>query len=124
MRMTEIATLVTTGAEIDAALAQARIDERFDRRASSVNYAQGTDSFLLRLEHGETYSVPRRLLQGLSDADAEALREIELLGAGTGIYWPALDVAHSVSGLLAGVYGSAKWMARLQQQAALSRRSA
>lgn len=122
--MTEIATLVTTGAEIDAALAQARIDERFDRRASSVNYAQGTDSFLLRLEHGETYSVPRRLLQGLSDADAEALREIELLGAGTGIYWPALDVAHSVSGLLAGVYGSAKWMARLQQQAALSRRSA
>ena len=39
--------------------------------------------------------------------------KIEILGNGTGLYWPALDVAHSVSGLLAGVYGSAKWMERL-----------
>ena len=29
--------------------------------------------------------------------------------------WPALDLAHSVSGLLAGIYGSEKWMSSLDK---------
>jgi hypothetical protein len=65
------------------------------------------------MENGVTHSFPRKLLQGLSEASPETLSKIELLGSGTGLYWPALGVAHSVSGLLAGVYGSAKWMDRL-----------
>lgn len=112
--MAELARMVTTDAEIDAALEAARQTEKFDRRVVRASYSENTDSVVLVLENGVTHSIPRRLLQGLSEAKAEDLKEIELLGRGTGLYWPALDVAHLVSGLLAGIYGSAKWMERLQ----------
>jgi hypothetical protein len=108
--MPELARVVTTDAEIDAAIRQARIYEKYDQRIVRATYSDRTDRFLLRMENGVTHVIPRRLLQGLTEAEPAALNRIELLGRGTGIYWPSLDVAHSVSGLLAGVYGSAKWM--------------
>jgi hypothetical protein len=119
--MPEGAIVVTTDAEIDAALEVARQYEKYDRRAESVTYSPRTDAFLLRLEHGVTYSVPRRLLQGLSEADPKLLNRIEILGNGTGLYWPGLDVAHSVAGLLAGVYGSGNWMNRLHLESIRNR---
>src|ERR1035437_9452595 len=111
--MPELARMVTTDAEIDAAIREARIYEKYDRRVVRATYSDRTDRFLLHMENGVTHSIPRRLLQGLSEAEPGALNRIELLGRGTGLYWPALDVAHLVSGLLGGVYGSAKWMAAL-----------
>ena len=112
-RMAESARMVTTDAEIDAAIRQARIFEKYDNRVVRATYSERTDRFLLHLENGVSHSIPRWLLQGLSEAEPSALSKIELLGRGTGLYWPALDVAHLVSGLLAGVYGSAKWMKHL-----------
>jgi Protein of unknown function (DUF2442) len=111
--MPEPAKVVTTDAEIDAAIRQARVYEKYDRRVLRATYSERTDRFMLYMDNGVTLIVPRRLLQGLADAEPGALHEIELLGKGTGLYWPAQDVAHSVSGLLAGVYGSAKWMEHL-----------
>jgi len=116
--------MVTTDAEIDAALEAARQTEKFDRRVVRASYSENTDSVVLVLENGVTHSIPRRLLQGLSEAKAEDLKQIELLGRGTGLYWPALDVAHLVSGLLAGVYGSARWMKELNLWAEPGRISA
>jgi hypothetical protein len=124
MLMPEIARVVTTDAEIDAAIEQARRLEKQDRRVVRASYSGGTDSILLLLENGVTLSIPRQLLQGLADANSSDLSNIELLGRGTGLYWPALDVAHLVSGLLAGVYGSAKWMKQLQLVPEASRISA
>jgi hypothetical protein len=111
--MAELARMVTADAEIDASIREARLFEKYDIRVIRVTYSDRTDRFLLYLENGVTHSIPRWLLQGLSEAEPSALNRIELLGRGTGLYWPALDVAHSVSGLLAGVYGSAKWMKHL-----------
>jgi hypothetical protein len=122
--MAELARMVTTDAEIDAALEAARQTEKFDRRVVRASYSENTDSVVLILKNGVTHSIPRRLLQGLSEARPEDLKEIELLGRGTGLYWPALDVAHLVSGLLAGVYGSARWMKELNLWAEPGRISA
>jgi hypothetical protein len=111
--MSELARVTTMDAEIDAAIQQARLFEKYDQRVVRATYVQHDDRIVLQLEKGVTHSIPRRLLQGLAEAEPKALNDIELLGRGTGLYWPALDVAHLVSGLLAGVYGSAKWMGRL-----------
>jgi predicted TPR repeat methyltransferase len=124
MRMPEIAKVVTTDAEIDAAIERARIFEKYDRRVASATYSSRADALMLRLEHGVTYSIPRRLIQGLRDAQAGDLQNIELLGNGTGLNWPTLDVAHSVNGLLAGVFGSASWMKQLEVEAVRSRMTA
>jgi hypothetical protein len=113
--MPELAKVLTTDAEIDAAIRQARIYEKYDRRVVRATYSDRTDRFMLYLDNGVTCMIPRRLLQGLEDAEPDALQRIELLGRGSGLYWPALDVAHSVSGLLAGIYGSEKWMSSLDK---------
>jgi hypothetical protein len=122
--MPEIAKVTTTDEEIDAAIQQARIYEKYDRRVTSATYSCGTDTFLLRMEYGVTYSIPRKLLQGLREANPSDLNNIELLGRGTGLYWPALDVAHSVSALLVGVFGSVTWMNQLELEAFRSWRTA
>jgi len=119
--MPETARVVTTDEEIDAAIRDARLFEKYDRQVACATYSSSADALLLRMEHGVTYSVPRRLLQGLRDASPEDLDNIELLGRGTGLYWPALDVAHSVSGLLAGVFGSVNWMNQLESEPNRSR---
>jgi RNA polymerase sigma factor (sigma-70 family) len=108
--MPEPAKVVTSDAEIDAAIRQARAFSRYDQRVARAAYSPRTDRFSLRMENGVTHSIPRRLLQGLAYATAAQLSHIELLGHGTGLFWPILNVAHSVSGLLAGVYGSGAWM--------------
>lgn len=122
--MAKPAKVATTNAEIDAAIRNARIFERYDQRVARATYSSRTDRVVLRMLNGVTHSIPRKLLQGLADAEASQLSKIELLGRGTGLYWPALDVAHSVSGLLAGVYGSEKWMKHLQLETAPRRASA
>jgi predicted TPR repeat methyltransferase len=119
--MPESARVLTTDAEIDAAIREAQIFEKYDRRVASATYSRKTDTFLLRMEYGVTYNIPRRLLQGLQEANPSDLNHIELLGRGTGLYWPALDVAHSVSGLLAGVFGSINWMNQLELESSSSR---
>jgi hypothetical protein len=122
--MPEIARVATTDEEIDAAIENARRYEKFDRRVVRATYIGNTDSILLLLENGVSHNIPRKLLQGLSDAKSSELNDIELLGRGTGLYWPALDVAHLVSGLLAGVYGSARWMEHLELESEAHRMSA
>lgn len=126
--MPETARVVTTNAEIDAAIEQSRRQarrlEKQDRYVVHASYSNGTDSIILLLENGVTFSIPRRLLQGLDTANPADLNNIELLGSGTGLYWRSLDVAHLVSGLLDGVYGSAKWMMHLQLESEASRMSA
>lgn len=113
--MPELARVLTSDAEIDAAIRQARAYEKYDRRVLRAVYSARTDRLLLYMDNGVTHMIPRRLLQGLVEARPAGLHKIELLGGGTGLYWPALDVAHYVPGLLSGVYGSEKWMKRLKE---------
>jgi hypothetical protein len=112
--MPDRAKVVTTDAEIETAIRQARVSAKYDQHVVRAAYSPRTDRISLRMGNGVNHSIPRRLLQGLADAPPAQLSRIELLGGGAGLYWPALDVAHSVSGLLAGIYGSAKWMRGLQ----------
>jgi hypothetical protein len=122
--MSENARIVTTDVEIDTAIQDARLYEKYDRQVACATYCGKSDTIHLHFEHGVTYIIPRQLLQGLADANPRDLNNIELLGRGTGLYWPALDVAHQVSGLLAGIYGSAKWMKHLQLEYEANRMSA
>jgi hypothetical protein len=38
---------------------------------------------------------------------------VEIVGHGTGLHWPALDVDHYVPSLLRRVYGNRNWMAEI-----------
>jgi hypothetical protein len=106
--------VVTTDAEIDAAIVRAAAiaDEP---RAVRVEYrsGRGLDLVILQMSDGHRCVFPREDLQGLQDATKEQLSGIEILGGGTGLHWPELDVQLYIPALLSGVYGTRRWMSEL-----------
>lgn len=60
------------------------------------------DELVVALTDGRTLSVPLAWFPRLASASAQQRDQLELLGDGSGIHWPALDEDISVLGLLAG----------------------
>jgi vacuolar-type H+-ATPase subunit E/Vma4 len=108
--------MVVSDEEIDAAIERGRRFAKYDRRVLKATYSSATDRLRLVLDDDSTVTIPRSLIQGLSNAHERDLKKIQILSDGTGLLWPLLDVAHYVPGLLGGVYGTEKWMAALFKQ--------
>ena len=101
-----------TDAEIDDALRRGARARMVEARASSARYDRGADRMVVELTNGCAFVFPPRLAQGLQDAAPEQLEKVEILGAGSGLRWEALDVDLSVPDLLAGVFGTKSYLAR------------
>ena len=101
-----------TDAEIDMALARGRAARLAEPRAAGARYDGASGHVVVELTNGCTFAFPARLTQGLERATDEQLAAVEILGAGSGLHWEELDVDLSVPGLLAGLLGTAAWMAR------------
>ena len=115
------ARVAVTDDQIDAARVRARQFQVGDRRAICVVYEKRPDLVTLQLEDGVRISIPRGLLEGLEDASAAQLAKVELLGSGTGIHWPLLDVDHYVPGLLNHIFETGRWMAELGRRGGSAR---
>jgi hypothetical protein len=98
--------------QIDAALARGEAARLAEPRAASARYDRQLDRVIIDLTNGCTFAFPPRLAQGLETATADELAQVEVLGTGSGLHWEALDADLSVSGLLAGLLGSAAHTAR------------
>jgi hypothetical protein len=81
--------------------------------ATSVQYSPKFDIFILSLGNGTRTILPRECLEGLQDASPAQLKKVELLGRGTGLRWPDLDVDLYVPAPAKGIYGSREWMKRM-----------
>ena len=99
-------------AEITAALERGRIAQQAEPRAASARFDSKSRRVVVDLTNGCTFAFPPAMAQGLDEAEDETLANIELLGAGYGLHWEALDVDLSVPGLLAGIFGTREYMAR------------
>lgn len=78
------------------------IAARYDRRRSRV---------IVSLNTGVQVAFPAELAEGLAGAAPDDLADIEISPAGLAIHWPKLDADLYVPALLAGVFGSKRWMA-------------
>ncbi|MGH9854516.1 MAG: DUF2442 domain-containing protein [Blastocatellia bacterium] len=83
--------------------------------AVAARYDKPSQRIVVDLANGITLLVPAHLIQGLQKATARELAEIEILGAGSGLYWPKLEVDIGVAGLLTGVFGTKAWIAELER---------
>jgi hypothetical protein len=103
--------VVTTDAEMNRALERARTL----RQSLVVNAAYNPDLnlLLLQLGDGRRRAIPVEDVEGLQDATAAQLSAIEILGNGTGLHWPKLDVDLYVPALLQGITGTKQWMTEL-----------
>ncbi|MSP96859.1 MAG: DUF2442 domain-containing protein [Betaproteobacteria bacterium] len=79
-------------------------------RALVARYDQKIGRIVVDLSNGAQFAFPPQLAQGLAGATKSALRDIVVSPAGTGLHWPKLDADLTVTGLLAGMFGSKMWM--------------
>lgn len=101
-----------TNAQVDDALERGRTARRQEPRAAAARYDRRLDQVVVELTNGCTFAFPPRLAQGLESATADQLAQVEVLGAGGGLHWEALDANLSVPGLLAGLFGTRACIAR------------
>ncbi|MGA8273173.1 MAG: DUF2442 domain-containing protein [Candidatus Sulfotelmatobacter sp.] len=124
-RKTKRARITTTNPEIDRAIERAR-RLRNDPLVTKIEYrpGPGLDLFILRLTDGHRQVIPREDLQGLQSATEEQIGDVEIVGGGAGLHWPALDVDLYVPALLRGIYGNKQWMAKIGRRGGTARSAA
>jgi hypothetical protein len=111
-RSGKAARVITTDAEIDAAIEQAKLldDEPL---AKTVEHDQRLNVLIIRLTNGRRLVLPVENMQGLEKATHRQLQNYELFGSGSAINFPDIDVPLHVPSLINGQYGNRSWMAAL-----------
>ena len=79
--------------------------------AVAAHYDRQADRIVVALNTGIDLSFSPRNAQGLENATAAELAEIEITPPGFGLHWPKLDADLYVPALLEGILGSRRWMA-------------
>jgi hypothetical protein len=102
--------MIVSNAEFERQYAEAtrRGSERLANQPveTNVSYNRRLRKIVIELSNGCTLLVPPELAEGLSNASAAELAAAKILGPGTAIDWPKLEVQLSVEGLLAGNFGT------------------
>lgn len=97
----------------DAELSQAKQRWEMERAErpipASVRFDAISERIIVEFTNGAAFMFPARSLQGLEEATAEQLSEVELLGE-TGLHWQSLDADYTISGLMNGVFGTKAFM--------------
>ncbi|MHB1194458.1 MAG: DUF2442 domain-containing protein [Longimicrobiales bacterium] len=103
-------------AELSAQIARARrrgrAADRSEPRAVAAHYVRHSGLVEIALANGCFFSFPAAQAEGLDTASADALERVEILGNGYALRWEELDADLTVPGLLAGHFGSRRWMAK------------
>jgi hypothetical protein len=98
---------------VEAAKATVRGALRRKREAYAIaaEFEPVCRQIMITFNTGGTATVPSDYIEGLFGADAAALANIQITPSGLGLHWPDLDVDINLPALMAGVFGSRKWMA-------------
>jgi Protein of unknown function (DUF2442) len=116
--------LVTTDAEVDAAIVKARVYDKYRSKAVGAAYRPKGDVIVIKLASGVELVIPRKLMQGLESADPKDAADVRIDDHGSSLHWESLDVDHYVPGLIAGVFGTREWMAHIGKTGSRARRAA
>lgn len=93
-----------------AAEERGRIEMALKPRAMSARFDPVAQRIVIELVNGSTFAFPPRLAQGLEGATDQQLEQVEVLGVGFGLHWEELDVDLKVESLMAGRFGSRRYM--------------
>ena len=109
--------------EIDRALAGAQ-DAEPGLAITHVAYLPEMHAVSVQINNGQRLLLPAEEMQHVNMATPDQLREAQIIDPGYGFGFPALDVYFSVDGLLAGRYGSERWMQQLEAKRAVALKAA
>ncbi len=87
-------------------------------RARRAAFDRKTRRLVVDLENGTTFIVPVDLVQILRDATDEQIAAVETKVHGIYLGWEELDEDLTLEHLMAGVFGTQKWMSGLREHLA------
>lgn len=87
-----------------------RVEMATKPRAQSARYDVHSGRIVVELVNGSLFEFPARLAQGLESATDEQLAAVSVIGVGFGLHWEAVDVDLKVESLMAGRFGSTRYM--------------
>ena len=99
-----------TDADFDGANERGRIEFETKPHAESARYDPRTGLMTLTLYNGCSFTFPARQVQGLEHATDDEIEAVDLGLTGYGLHWEALDADVSVPGLMAGRFGTERFM--------------
>ena len=108
----------------EAALDRGRIAQETEPRAVSARYDTKSGRIIVELTSGATFAFPPALVEGLCDGTPAQLAEVEVQGMGFGLHWESLDEDYSIPGLMNGIFGTARWMAKRAGSATSEKKAA
>lgn len=91
---------------IDAALERGHLAQMHECRAAKATYDRHSRQVVIELANGCVFAFPSALVEALRTADDDQIAAVEILGQGYGLHWEALDLDLSLTGLMAGRFGS------------------
>lgn len=97
----------------DVKRAEVRMQARLKSGAQAIaaRYDRGVSRVAVELGNGLVLTFSPDLDEGLAQAKADDLSEIEITPSGLGLHFPRLDADLYLPALLKGVMGSRRWMA-------------
>lgn len=107
---------VTFMEQFNQAQEAAQAANLIEPRAVAAFYDETSNLVVIRLRSGSIFSFPPDIAQGLAGASTKDLVFIQITPSGDALHWENLDADLSVPDLLMGIFGSKKWMAKLQKQ--------
>lgn len=95
--------------------AKSKTEEETEPVAIDAFYDESSGKIVICFDNGAEFAFPAVLGEGLQDANTNQLIEVEVTPLGDGLHWESLDVDLSIPHLLCHIYGSKKWMAKLNK---------
>lgn len=111
-----------TDEEFEAANERGRLEMLTKPRALTARYDVGSGLMIIELTTDCTFTFPPRALQGLEQATDQQIADVEIMGMGLGLGWDELDMHFTVEGLMAGRFGTRRYMDSLRENPDYQRR--
>jgi hypothetical protein len=102
--------MALTDADRIAAEALLQRDLADQPKAVYARCDRSSSRIIVGFDNGLEVDFTPHLAEGLDQATPAQLSVIEISPLGDGLHWPAIDADLHVPGLLAGVFGSKRWM--------------
>jgi len=111
------ADLHWSDSQTPAATERSRAKLTAEPRAIAARHNSASDRVIVDLTSGATFAFPPSLVEFMQDATPEQQAKIEVQCAGFGLHRQALDVNYTVTDLMNGIFGTARWTAGRAGQA-------
>ena len=114
--MTANSIKMYSDAELESIRKETLRQDEAQPRAKSAHYRPSARALVIELKSGVKLEIPVDLIEGLAGASKTQLEKVELHPKGYALNWEELDVQMSVEGLVAGIFGSPRWMQKLASE--------